>query len=78
MIYFITINFCCCWQEVKKFVLDIGAEMPTRIELVMVKDKLSTWYVTFRDMNAALNSFSMFHNKQAVYKGHNIGVSQYS
>ncbi|GFO32492.1 hypothetical protein PoB_005899700 [Plakobranchus ocellatus] len=59
--------------EVKQFVLDIGAEMPTRIELVMVKDKLSTWYVSFRDMNAALNSFSMFHNKQAVYKGHTIG-----
>lgn len=60
-------------EEVKKFVLDIGAEMPIRIELVMVKDKLSTWYVTFRDMNAALNSFSIIHNKQAVYKGHNIG-----
>ncbi|RUS78383.1 hypothetical protein EGW08_013854 [Elysia chlorotica] len=60
-------------EAMRKFVLDIGAEMPTRIELVMVKDKLSTWYVTFRDMSAALNSFSMFHNKQAVFKGHNIG-----
>ncbi|CAL1539182.1 unnamed protein product [Lymnaea stagnalis] len=60
-------------EDVRQFILDMGAPTPTHIEFVMVKDKLSTWYVSFKDESIALNSFFMLHNTKADYKGFPIG-----
>ncbi|BFZ15355.1 hypothetical protein BsWGS_18393 [Bradybaena similaris] len=60
-------------EDVRQFILEMGADAPTHIEFVMFKDNYSVWYVSFRDESAALNSFFQFHNQKAVYKGHSIG-----
>ncbi|CAG5115648.1 unnamed protein product, partial [Candidula unifasciata] len=60
-------------DDVRQFTLEMGADSPTHIEFVMFKDNYSVWYVSFRDESAALNSFFLFHNQKAVYKGHTIG-----
>ncbi|XP_059169226.1 la-related protein Larp4B-like isoform X3 [Physella acuta] len=60
-------------EDVRQFILDMGAPTPTHIEFVMVKDKCSTWYVSFKDESIALNSFFLLHNQKADYKGYPIG-----
>ncbi|CAG5116796.1 unnamed protein product, partial [Candidula unifasciata] len=60
-------------EDVRQFILEMGAAVPTHIEFVMYKENYSVWYVSFKDETAALNSFFQFHNQKAVYKDHNIG-----
>ncbi|KAH9514089.1 hypothetical protein Btru_030186 [Bulinus truncatus] len=60
-------------DDIRQFILDMGASPPTHIEFVMVKDKCSTWYVSFRDESIALNCFFRLHNTKAEYRGYPIG-----
>ncbi|XP_013096956.1 transcription factor mef2A-like isoform X3 [Biomphalaria glabrata] len=60
-------------EEICEFILSIGGPSPTHIEFVMLKEKCSNWYVSFKDESIALNCFFKLHNAKAEYKGYPIG-----